>query len=143
KKKLTKLGKRGVQPSRHRIVSNKGSVKSGSKSSKMVTKTFYHRTSRLAADAILAEGFKSSLSSIVGFELFGVWLSDRPLSSNEGTKTNEVLLEVTLELVAPDFDFYELVEKEKPYREWCIPAEKVNSGRVMEVTDEWSLGFND
>ena len=136
KRKLTKLGKRGVQPSRHRIVSSKGSVKSGSKSSKMVTKTLYHRTSRLAADAILAEGFKSSPTFIGGIELFGVWLSDRPLGSNEGTKTNEVLLEVTLELVAPDFDFYEVVEKGKPYREWCIPAEKVNSGRVVEVTDE-------
>jgi hypothetical protein len=59
----------------------------------------YHRTTRAAADAILARGFVDheghyGLTDDAGqpVVLRGVWLSDVPLDANEGTRGDTLLL---------------------------------------------------
>lgn len=88
-----------------------------------MTVKLFHTTS--AAEAILRDGFRDGVGpyGLVHGTLRGVFLSDRPLDLNEGAE-GEDLLEVTLEenLLGD----YELVEKEKPYREWCVPADLLN-----------------
>src|SRR5215211_5107062 len=73
--------------------------------------------------------------------LRGVFVSDVPLDINEGAAGGE-LLELTLsaELALDDF---ELVEDGKPYREWCVPAEILNSSasvRRSTQVEEDALG---
>jgi hypothetical protein len=84
---------------------------------------FYHRTN--AAEVILREGFRdrNGLVGALHSGIEGVFLGDRPLDGNEGAKGDE-LLEIRLpdEL---DISDYELIEDEKPYREWCVPAELI------------------
>jgi hypothetical protein len=51
----------------------------------MTTKVFFHRTNRLAADSILANGFRDSSGDYMMTDTrAGVWLSDVPLDANEG-----------------------------------------------------------
>jgi hypothetical protein len=53
----------------------------------------------------------------------GVWVSNEPLSSNEGAN-GDTLLEVTLSApkLMSTLKNYEWIESGKPYREWLIPA---------------------
>jgi hypothetical protein len=94
---------------------------------------FYHRTS--ASEAILREGFRDR-NGLVGAHyagIEGVFLADRPLDCNEGAKGDD-LLEIKL---PDDLDIsdYELIEDEKPYREWCVPAELIKQhGEVRLMT---------
>ena len=50
----------------------------------------YHTTD--AADEILAGGFADATGSylLVGMELTGVWLADKPLGGNEGANGDQV-----------------------------------------------------
>lgn len=85
----------------------------------------YHATSPDAVEAILRDGFRDSTGSylLTGITLTGVFVSDRPLDENEGTKGG-----ATVEIEPgeePDPDC-ELVEDGKPYREWCVPAAWLN-----------------
>ena len=82
----------------------------------------YHRTNR--ADDILENGFRDGKGTyMTSMMLEGVFLSDRPLDENEGAHGLVVLkLEIPESVLVP----YELVEEDKPYREFCIPAETVN-----------------
>jgi len=109
---------------------------------------FFHRTTRDAADAILAGGFRDATGSygLVGHTLTGAWLSDIPMDQGEGAK-GEVLLEVELrgldEEALDEFEV-ELMGRSlgigfDPFvkREWCIPAEFINAhGNVREVSIE-------
>jgi hypothetical protein len=85
---------------------------------------FYHRTN--AAETILQDGFlnHNGLSGAYHAAIEGVFLSDQPLDCNEGAKGNQ-LLEIALPSCY-DISFYELIEDEKPYREWCVPANILN-----------------
>ncbi|QEH32103.1 hypothetical protein OJF2_05720 [Aquisphaera giovannonii] len=95
--------------------------------------SFFHRTP--AAEEILAGGFRDRRDSymIVGLEIEGVWISDRPLGPNEGTKGSHLLL-VELDLPDEELAQYEIVEANKPYREWCVPSAIANAGRVRRVS---------
>ena len=86
----------------------------------------YHRTSRQAARAILTRGFRDT-SGYYGTarRTSGMWLSDRPLNSNEGTSEG-VLLRVILRVSGRELHKYEWREAGKPYREWQMPAVLVN-----------------
>jgi hypothetical protein len=82
----------------------------------------FHVTSSKAAREILRSGFKDGAQA-VGIEgMRGVWLSDRPLDANEGITDDTAVLAVTFDVPLDRLAFYELVEDDKPYREWCIPA---------------------
>ncbi|VVB63108.1 Uncharacterised protein [uncultured archaeon] len=97
----------------------------------------YHRTTEERAGSILRRGFKDGAGRYMTEASHeGVWLSDRPLDSNEGA-WGDTLLEVSLDLEAKDLDPYEWVEEGKSYREWFIPATIVNAkGKCCIVDDE-------
>ena len=63
----------------------------------------------------------------------GVWLSDRPLDCNEGAQ-GDTILKVEFP-TGTDLYFYEWIEKDKPYREWLIPATVINSNAATEIFD--------
>jgi hypothetical protein len=87
---------------------------------------FFHRTGLLEADAILQQGFVDAVDYYLTSSLhFGVWLSDQPLDSNEGTE-GEALLEIEIDSDYPALDLYEWIEEGKGYREWLIPASILN-----------------
>jgi hypothetical protein len=92
----------------------------------------YHRTSAANAAQILRDGFRDSVGYYLTDDqkLVGVCLSDRPLDSNEGA-WGDTLLRVELPDQV-DIAEYECVEDGKPYREWLVPAELINTeGRVF------------
>jgi hypothetical protein len=102
---------------------------------------FYHRTD--AAEAILREGFRDAEGSymLIGTTLRGVFVSDKPLDSNEGA-IGDQLLKIALPDDCCDLSYYELVEEEKPYREWCLPADVINrfgSVRLLSGEEEDAL----
>jgi hypothetical protein len=103
----------------------------------------YHVTD--AAEAILREGFRDAAGSYMLIEIVleGVFVSDTPLSINEGCKGEQVL-EVDLGDVI-SLDQYELVEELKPYREWCVPAEILNRApvRLLSEAEVDALGDED
>ena len=70
-----------------------------------------------------------------GLGFRGVWFSDKPLDVNEGTASDEVLLEVIVDLRKTKFDFYEVMEEGKPYREWCFPAKLLKKAKVLQIAD--------
>jgi len=97
-----------------------------------VTMTLFHRTTEEGAAAILSDGFKDRRGSYgLEMEVVGIWLSDRPLDCNEGT-SGDTLLRVTVTSSAADIEFYEVVEADKTFREWCFPAELINQRAVIE-----------
>jgi hypothetical protein len=97
--------------------------------------TYFHTTD--AADAIILDGFRDGEGSymLVGMTLRGVFIADVPVDVNEGAKGEDVL-----EVVLPDdvdLDDYEIVCEIGTYREWCVPAELINSrGRVRLLSFE-------
>lgn len=95
----------------------------------------YHVTD--SADAIARGGFRDGEGSygFVNFRLTGVFVSDEPLSVNEGA-IGEQVLEVTLADDETALIDYEILEDAKPYREWCVPAELLNRGRVRLLDQE-------
>src|SRR5258705_14025157 len=85
---------------------------------------FYHRTS--TARKILREGFRS-VTWQVGDQTFrGIWISNRPLKTNDDEKGDE-LLEIILDPEQCQLDRFELGDKGKFYREWCVPASILNT----------------
>lgn len=86
----------------------------------------YHTTTPDAARKILAEGFRDGTDYyLTSTRHTGVWLSDCLLGASEGAKGEQVL-EVCL---PDDFDLseWEWVEEDKPYREFLVPADRINS----------------
>jgi len=98
----------------------------------------FHRTSEQAATKIVAEGFRDAIRA--GYPS-GVFLSTYPLDCNEGAK-GTVLFEVLLEASVEEMFYkYELLEAEKPYREFILPASILNdharcSFRRLDGDDE-------
>jgi len=92
----------------------------------------YHSTTRVAADAILALGFRDATRSyLTDREWTGVWLSDRPFDETQGARS-----EALLEVQAPDdaeLTPFEWVEEGKGYREFLMPASMVNAWPVQMV----------
>lgn len=98
----------------------------------MIALRYFHRTA--AAEAILREGFRDGEGSymLIGATLKGVFLADTPLDENEGARGDDLLaVDLPGEL---DLDEFEIIEEEKPYREWCVPAALINaSGSVHRL----------
>src|SRR5689334_11465799 len=87
--------------------------------------TFYHRTTQQAAWAILENGFRDRRGKyLMDIEVEGVWLSDVPIDTNEGTFGDAVL---AVNLDEREIACYEVVEDGKPYREWIVPAAWLNA----------------
>jgi hypothetical protein len=83
-------------------------------------------TASAAAAAISDHAFQDHAGSyLTDREWSGVWFSDRPLDSNEGT-SGDTLLEVTIAATESDIQDWEWVEEDKGYREWQIPATILN-----------------
>jgi hypothetical protein len=93
----------------------------------------YHTTD--AADAILSDGFRDNTGSYMMAEVTGVWLGDSPMDINEGPTGDQVLrVEFPDDVDLGDF---EVIEDEKPYREWCVPAALINEhATVTLMTDD-------
>jgi hypothetical protein len=94
----------------------------------------YHRTDH--AKEILDNGFLDGTGSYLTDATFsGVWLSNVPLTVNEGAKGNTLLMvDIPEEVIAADFEW---IEEGKPYREFLVPASIVNQyGPPSIVPDE-------
>jgi hypothetical protein len=95
---------------------------------------FYHCTD--SASTILREGFRDA-EGTYGLEevtLRGVFISDQPLSIQEGAKGDQIL-----EIILPsncDLSDYELIEEGKPYREWHVPANVLNENGQVRLVEE-------
>jgi hypothetical protein len=102
----------------------------------------WHRTA--SASVILTGGWRDGgdaegqRAALANPELgTGVYLSNRPLDSNEGAKGDQ-LLRIVLALTEQDIAAYEVIEEsgESTYREWCIPAAVLNAnGRTIEAEE--------
>lgn len=94
----------------------------------------YHCTSVTAAAAIERDGFQDRTGHyLTEAEHSGVWVSDGPLSENEGVDDPSVVFEIDLdELAVQDFEW---IEEGKPYREWLIPAAMLNPAPRRRVEE--------
>jgi hypothetical protein len=91
----------------------------------------YHRTPY--AESIIKNGFKDAEGTYLTNETFsGVWISDKPLTSNEGAKGEKLLMIYIPENVLIE---YEWIEEDKPYREFLIPASVVNGYGKPEIVE--------
>ena len=86
----------------------------------------FHRTTLTAAKEIVRSGFRdgSGIFLTDNANYTGVWLSDRPLDSNEGAD-GDALLEVIFDS-SHGLEEFEWIEEGKGYREWLVPAHIVN-----------------
>jgi hypothetical protein len=97
----------------------------------------FHRTTPTAAASILPNGFIDRTGTyMTGQEFAGVWLSDVPLDYGQGAK-GTTLLRIHTALTEGDLSEFEWVEDGKPYREWLVPADLINTtSKVEEVNFE-------
>ena len=104
--------------------------------------TFLHRTTRDAATRILRDGFRDTTGRyLTDREWSGVWVSDRPLDSNEGAN-GEVLLQI--EIAEDRLAEFEWIEEGKSYREWLVPAAVLNAAGTVKISDvECHVSFID
>ena len=103
----------------------------------------YQRTTRAAARAIIAYGFRNSWGYYLTDRLwYGVWLSDRPLaSSDRPLASNEdaggdTLLAVELDVPDAELAEYAWVDVTKPYREFLLPADLLNDRATVHVVEQ-------
>ena len=99
--------------------------------------TLYHRTSAENARNILRDGFKDYVGRFLTDRFVaGVWFSDRPRDLNEGA-CGETVFRIVVDATESDLSGYEWIEEEKPYREWLIPADFINSKKTrIEIIEE-------
>ena len=97
----------------------------------------FHTTTAEAAASIATDGFQDREGSYLTTTTWrGVWLADRPLDANEGAVGEDVfVLEGPEDVVAE----YEWIEDGKPYREFLVPAEIVNTFELVRRTDLYEL----
>ena len=97
----------------------------------------YHRTSRSAARAILAQGFRNAWGYYLTDRLwYGVWLSESPTGADQGP-SGETLLVVDLDL--PDSELAEYTwDFGKGYRDLLLPAELINGRARVRAGDHLS-----
>src|SRR5437660_9450920 len=89
----------------------------------------YHRTTQEKARSILENGFLDGEGKFLTDRIWrGVWVSNRPLDSNEGAE-GDVLLEIRI----PESEVtpFEWVEEGKPYREFLVPARILNDKGIV------------
>lgn len=96
----------------------------------------YHRTTCESAEAILATCFQDATGTyMTDRDWAGVWLADRPLGPNEGVY-GTVLLRVYLALPEDELAHYEWVEAGTHYREFLIPAARINAHAIVHKVDD-------
>jgi len=102
----------------------------------------YHVTDRASAEQIQNEGFVDTEVIHDNRELLiGVWLADRCLAGeNDVGPRLGPAPDVALWLDLPDeaVERYERADPEKPYREFCVPADLVNDhdiGGLQELPE--------
>ncbi len=107
----------------------------------------FHVTSETAANSILSEGFRDGRGGYMLMEaapggltdssLSGVFVSNFPLGINEGCKDGGAILEIVLNATADEMFYkWEIVDEGKPYREFLIPAERLNAATVRRISQE-------
>lgn len=98
-----------------------------------MNEAYFHTTN--AAEAILRDGFRDGTGNYgMSITLTGVFIANMPVSVNEGAIGDQVL-----EVVLPDgtdLDDFEIVEEGKDYREWCVPADLINSQAAVRLLNE-------
>jgi len=96
----------------------------------------FHRTSFQRAAKILRRGFRDSRGRFgTDQEWSGVWVSDRPLGANEGI-AGGVLLQIEMNLAPENLAAFEWSEEGKPYREFLVPAERLNKFGIVTLFDD-------
>lgn len=89
----------------------------------------YHRTSNFVADIIDREGFGDAAARD-GFPV-GVWVSNVPFDNNNQTNrpVGGPVFQIELEGISREqmFHEFEVIMAGKPYREFIIPKELLNS----------------
>jgi hypothetical protein len=97
---------------------------------------FFHRTHARNAANILKAGFRDTTGSYgMAATVTGVWVSNKILAESEDTRGDGVF-QIEVKVSKKDLDFYEVKEDGKPYREWCIPAELLNKGKIIRLSNE-------
>ena len=92
----------------------------------------FHRTP--FGPSILDDGFRDGEGTyMTGVIHRGVWVSNQPLDFGQGAKGNDLL---TLDMPDDVLAEYEWIEDGKPYREFLIPADIVNSYGPPRPCDE-------
>lgn len=100
---------------------------------------FYHVTDRGSAERITEQGFEDTEVIHDDREsLIGVWLSDRCLAGENDVgprlgPTPDVA--VWLDIPADQVEPYERPDRDKPYREFCVPADVVNEHEIGGVQE--------
>ncbi len=99
-----------------------------------LTDRFYHRTDLDCARSILEHGFRDGVGRYLTPKLWqGVWISDRPLDSNEGAEGGALLeIRIPPSKILP----FEWIEKGKGYREFLVPAELLNTSGGVRIVDK-------
>ena len=87
----------------------------------------FHATTTEQAEAILRDGFVDGRGNYVAeIELSGVWLFDFPLDAKVSA-WGDAVLAVSFALPLSCLAEFEVIEDEKPYREWCVPSDFIGS----------------
>jgi hypothetical protein len=94
----------------------------------------YHVTSARVATQILNMGFADGEGSYMspGLTLNGVFLSNRVLL---GSFPRAVTLEVCFSISLDRLDEFEVVDGEREYREWCVPATFIKRWAEVQLVE--------
>lgn len=100
----------------------------------------YHRSTISGAREIMKNGFEDEKWSfglrdaLTGETLraFGVWLTDRPLSADEGPP-GDAILEVNVDFSEETLQAFELIGVFQDARLWVIPTEIVSPHSEMRI----------
>ena len=93
-----------------------------------------HATNPLAAESILADGFRDGEKTIGGMPIRDVFLSNRPLDPNEGTKGSTLLI-VDIEIEMVEIEKFEILDESATYREFVLPAELIHARGTVCLGD--------
>ncbi len=102
----------------------------------------YHATTAEFARKILCEGFRDATGTyFTANERTGFWVTDVPMDPSGGVGNFDAWFEIEIDenMVAE----YELIEDDKSYREWLLPAGVLNEFRtVRQISEEeWNTYF--
>ena len=100
---------------------------------------FYHRTTAENAHSIMEGGFMNSAGYFLNNRVWtGVWLSARPLDTDDGAEGDTVLM-VKLDIPEHQLARWEWRAEGRRYREWLIPAQLVNNCMAVEMVYQLDL----
>lgn len=118
----------------------------------MTETVLYHRTTIGQARVIATEGFQDDKWSFISHDpyaerdhirLVGVWLTDRPLTRDEGPE-GDAVVEVTVRMGEDALSDYEVSGVLDDARLWVVPASVLNPRshtRILEVDPRTSWWY--